>query len=98
MVMRPCIDCHVLTRGRTRCAPCAAQRERERRPNAAARGYDAAYRAERKALLADSPRCTLALPGCTYWATTADHVVPVRMGGAGGPLRPACAHCNSARR
>ncbi|MFM2078875.1 MAG: hypothetical protein RJA49_2765 [Actinomycetota bacterium] len=43
--------------------------------------------------------CALRLPGCTGYADTADHVVPVSLGGVSGDegnLRPACRHCNSA--
>lgn len=61
----------------------------------ARRGYDRAYRQARAALLGQP--CALRLPGCTGVATTADHVIPVSRGGAAGPLRAACAHCNSAR-
>lgn len=46
------------------------------------------------------PECWLQLPGCTRWATTKDHVVPVDHGGSDAieNLRPACLPCNSARR
>lgn len=46
------------------------------------------------------PECWLQLPGCTRWATTKDHVVPVDHGGSDAMenLRPACSACNSQRR
>jgi hypothetical protein len=80
------------------------------RPTPKEKGYDKEYLAERARILApdprtgEPPRCELRLPGCTIWATTADHVfervdgerLPDRLGGR--LLRPACAHCNSARR
>jgi 5-methylcytosine-specific restriction endonuclease McrA len=59
-----------------------------------ARGYDAAYERDRRGLLGRP--CELQLPGCLGFADSADHVVPVSQGGRGGPLRPACHHCNSA--
>jgi 5-methylcytosine-specific restriction enzyme A len=42
--------------------------------------------------------CQMRLPGCTSTATTADHVVPLVMGGDPydpGNARAACAWCNS---
>lgn len=43
--------------------------------------------------------CWLKLPGCTYIATTRDHVIPVSQGGADTleNCRPACRNCNSTR-
>ena len=44
--------------------------------------------------------CWLRLPGCSYRATTKDHVVPLDLGGTDDldNLRPACRSCNSKRR
>jgi 5-methylcytosine-specific restriction endonuclease McrA len=95
-----CLSCGALfdgagrSKSRGRCESCARFDERTRRPSAKARGYDAAYR-RRRASLIGRP-CELRLPDCTVVATTADHVIPVSRGGRHGPLRPACAHCNSA--
>jgi hypothetical protein len=111
---RPCLGAPDPVTGRTipcgvpavggRCPACAAAYDAQRRPSPTRRGYDAAYRAERAAVLApdeDGRRrvCSLQLPGCTHWADTADHVDPVDAGRnrRRGPLRPACKHCNSAR-
>lgn len=46
------------------------------------------------------PECWLQLPGCTRWATTKDHVIPVDHGGSDAMenLRGACSPCNSKRR
>lgn len=77
--------------------------EATRRPPPSRRGYDAQYRRERKELLkpdadGNPPRCQLRLPGCTGWATTADHDEPTSMTfHHRGKLTPACAHCNSSR-
>jgi len=73
-----------------------------RRPRGGAEGYknavygDPSYRSARAAML--GLPCELRLPGCTGVADTADHVVPLSRGDATGALRPACLHCNSARR
>lgn len=59
------------------------------------RGYGAAYRRARAALLAGSPPCHW----CGAPATTADHEPPIQV--AGRPhlqLVPACATCNYGRR
>jgi hypothetical protein len=90
-VLTPCIECGAPARG-TRC------QSHTRARSAYENGVygDSSYRAARAAMLGQP--CALRLPGCTGTATTADHVVPVSRGGAGGALRPACLHCNSARR
>lgn len=50
----------------------------------------------------DEPVCWLRLQGCTYWSTTADHVIPyvVRpdLALARWNLRGACLPCNRRRR
>jgi 5-methylcytosine-specific restriction endonuclease McrA len=47
----------------------------------------------------DGGVCQLSLPGCTFVATTADHVIPRSLGGDSDPdnLRAACRPCNSRR-
>lgn len=51
----------------------------------------------RMVLVRDDYVCQLALPGCEGRATTADHVIPVSLGGSDHPsnLRAACRRCNS---
>jgi hypothetical protein len=50
----------------------------------------------------DEPVCWLRLKGCTYWSTTADHVIPVRdrpdLALVRANLRGACLACNRRRR
>ena len=63
------------------------------------RKRDSAYNSTRKrararATIAASPRCENC--GATT-DLTADHLIPVIDGGAGGPLRVLCRSCNSAR-
>jgi 5-methylcytosine-specific restriction endonuclease McrA len=58
-----------------------------------------AYRGARPAVLeAAGWHCQIRLPGCTWLATTVDHIVPLDRGGTHAPqnLRAACLHCNSA--
>jgi hypothetical protein len=53
--LRPCLDCGVLTLGKTRCSACTARRSRgrdARRGTPEQRGYGAAHRALRRRLLA----------------------------------------------
>lgn len=62
----------------------------------------AAWQHLRARVLRDEPVCYLRLPGCTYHATTVDHVIPVDL----RPdlclertnLRGACAPCNHRKR
>ncbi len=53
-------------------------------------------------VVADEPVCWLRLPGCTYWSTTADHVIPViecrALALVRSNLRGACLPCNRRRR
>lgn len=92
--------------GASRCDEHEANFQATRRPSPTDRGYDKTYREDRAELLKPDAQgrrrvCSLKLPGCTYWADTADHVLPVDSGrnkmAFRGPLRPACAHCNSSR-
>jgi 5-methylcytosine-specific restriction protein A len=60
--------------------------------------YDRRYRANRFVALERARwRCQIRGPGCHGWATQADHVVPVAMGGSNelANLRAACARCNA---
>lgn len=50
-------------------------------------------------MVREEPVCTLQLPGvCTYWSTTADHILPVKthpqLAMVRGNLRGACEPCN----
>lgn len=49
-------------------------------------------------MLKERPFCELQLPGCTVWATEADHPVALIMGGDKRQvLVPSCKHCNSSK-
>jgi len=91
VTLTTCLDCGTPSRG-SRCDVHTAERRAYRN---AVYG-EPSYRGARAAMLGRP--CELRLPGCTGVADTADHVVPLSRGGAGGALRPACLHCNSARR
>ena len=95
---RPCLDCGVLTDGKTRCSACTRARQRRRdamRGSSAQRGYDAQYYRNRERVLASSPACVY----CGRQADTVDHVLPVRLGGTSilDNLVPACRRCNLSR-
>lgn len=94
MPRRPCLDCGAPTSG-SRCTDCRRDHDRTRRPDPAARGYDADYRGLRKEILAEHPDCWW----CPAPATTIDHVVPLARGGDNdrSNLVPACARCNERR-
>lgn len=82
----------------TRCPKHEAMYQKRRRPPASQRGYDRQYQKDRATLLESSPVCELRLPGCTHWATTADHPTPLAAGGSPRQqLVPACSHCNSSK-
>jgi hypothetical protein len=97
MTRRRCLTCGQPTTA-TRCTRCARNNDRTRRPAPADRGYDAAYQADRTAILATNPLCVIGLEGCTITATTLDHDPPLAHFPPGqwrGKYRPACHHCNS---
>ena len=81
----------------SRCATHTAQRERVR-GTSTQRGYDADWQRVRKVVLGrDDYRCRLRLTGCTFIATTVDHIVPLSAGGSRldrDNLQSACHHCN----
>lgn len=60
-----------------------------------------AYQHMRRRVLVEEPVCWLRLPGCTYKATTVDHIIPVKaapeLSLVRSNLRGACAHCNYVR-
>lgn len=49
----------------------------------------------------EEPVCWLRLPGCTYWSTEGDHVLPVdthpELCLVRSNVRGACRHCNAKR-
>jgi 5-methylcytosine-specific restriction enzyme A len=57
----------------------APQPQRDQRPSAAARGYDARWRRLRRMVLARQPVC--ATPGCNRPATDVDHRIAKAAGG-----------------
>jgi 5-methylcytosine-specific restriction protein A len=95
MARRPCLTCGTPTGG-TRCPTCHRNHDRTRRPTPNQRGYDATYKAARRAILAGGPACAICH---TAPATTIDHITPVSLGGSNEltNLRPACHPCNSGR-
>jgi 5-methylcytosine-specific restriction protein A len=104
-LLRACLDCRTLVRGRTRCVDCQRRRDRAkaaRRPDLHA---DVQERERRRRVVADHR----AMVGdwCPGWAgrpahqsadLTADHVKEVAAGGKpGGRLVVRCRSCNAAR-
>lgn len=89
--MMPCLACGVLTMN-SRCTTCATRRHDPYR--------DPAYRRNRLAVLAGSPRCALRLVCDGARATTVDHVISLARGGSSAitNLQPACVACNSSKR
>lgn len=75
--------------------------DRDRRGTAASRGYDARHRRWRTLILARDPLCKRCLTHVrTTPATVADHILPLRYGGA--RFDPAngqglCGPCNTAK-
>jgi 5-methylcytosine-specific restriction enzyme A len=67
------------------------------RPSPWRSGYDAEHQRLRAELLDEEPFCRIRAPGCTIDATVADHIVPLRQGGARdrSNLQPACRHCHA---
>lgn len=72
--------------GTSRCAAHQAVQGRQlsaSRPSVAARGYGAAHRRWRTAILSRDPYCVRCLQhGAIVPAVIADHIVPIRVGGA----------------
>ena len=60
-----------------------------------------AWQQLRLQVIREEPLCTLRLPGCTTYSTTADHIVAVALRPdlalERSNCRGACAHCNYAR-
>lgn len=102
---RSCLDCGTVIASGSRCAADQAIMDRRReatRPSADARGYDAEYRKNRPAVIAQGRQgrpCVICgkhfQPGQKI---TAEHIKPVRKGGTSAlsNLAPAHAGCNTA--
>ena len=99
---RPCIvpRCPNLTRS-TRCDEHQTDRDREldqRRPTAHQRGYDERHRGWRAEVLERYPVCRICGDAPS---TVADHIVPIRDGGARFDLangQGTCAPCHNSRK
>jgi 5-methylcytosine-specific restriction protein A len=104
-LLRPCLDCGQVVRGKPRCRDCHAKQDQLKRLRRPDLHTDAKERERRRRVVADHR----ALLGdwCPGWARqpahpsadlTADHVMEVGRGGhPGGPLVVRCRSCNSAR-
>jgi 5-methylcytosine-specific restriction enzyme A len=104
-LLRACLDCRNVVRGKTRCRDCQAKRDRLKRARRPDLHNDHAERRRRQQVVADHR----ALLGdwCPGWAKqpahpsadlTADHVKEVAAGGRpGGRLVVRCRSCNAAR-
>lgn len=100
-VAQPCLTCRKPTTNGARCGICEPEYRRAReakrnRPTAKQRGYDATYRANRRATIAAQPWCD----ECgSPFKLTADHIVQPRHGGDSSRenLRTLCSTCNSRR-
>jgi hypothetical protein len=87
-----CLDCGLVLLSGTRCGDCHGANDRRIGPRVRGNYDSPAYRKARARLI--GLPCVLQLPGCLGIADQADHI----LGGAEGPLQPACHHCNSKRR
>ena len=104
MIRKSCLRCG--RPGPVLCAACGAKEEaRRERPSRQARGYTAEYVRNRNAIvrsvLADpaNARCVLCgrgFTGCAPHEITAEHIVPLRLGGTSSKENLAAAHswCN----
>jgi 5-methylcytosine-specific restriction enzyme A len=102
---RPCATrgCHGLTNGRY-CDQCQANgnANKDTRPSASARGYNAHWRIIRQRILRGHPLCSdpwgiHAAHGMVVPATDVDHILPLNLGGTHAPdnLQPLCHSCHS---
>lgn len=99
MVAKSCRGCGQV--GSSLCDECSALQERKRnRPSASQRGYDAEYRRNRLTVLVQAkhgkPCVICGQPFTDQDMITAEHIIPLRMGGtsAKSNLGPAHASCN----
>jgi 5-methylcytosine-specific restriction enzyme A len=99
MIATPCAVpyCPKLAEKRGRCVEHARQYERDR-GTAAQRGYDAAWRRLRLAILARDPICRDE-SGCLELSTEVDHILPKALGGTNelSNLRGMCRYHNRSR-
>jgi 5-methylcytosine-specific restriction endonuclease McrA len=102
---KPCLDCGTPTTNGSRCPKDQAIWERAResqRPSAQARGYDAEYRKNRPAVIAQGrngrPCYICGKPFREGQKITAEHIRPIRKGGTSAltNLAPAHSACNTA--
>lgn len=94
--------CGALLRPGQKCPRCARAAD-QARGTATQRGYGSAHRRWRAEILARDSACRDPFgrhPGRLVWATVADHIVPVRLGGqwteANG--QGLCASCHAEKR
>ena len=95
-IVKLCATCRVAKVTKGRCGPCQRAYEAGR-GSGSARGYGAAHRAVRLAVLQrDGWRCHW----CGRPANEADHLVPLHLGGAttAENLVASCRRCNAGRR
>jgi len=85
--------CRGLTRGRFCAAHAQDEAAPDDRPSASQRGYDASWRAQRRAFLETHPVCRI----CGACAAHVDHITPLAAGGALAErnLQALCASCHS---
>jgi hypothetical protein len=106
-LLRGCLDCRTLVRGKSRCVDCQRKRDRAKAARRPDLHNDAAERERRRAAVAYW-RATvgdwcpgvpeLGRPAHPAAHLQADHVVEVAAGGpTSGPLVVRCGPCNSAR-
>lgn len=104
MTLRPCLGapgepCGQLVAKGNRCPSCASKVNRAR-GSSTRRGYTSKWRRTSERIRRARPLCEIRLPGCSFLATAADHIVPLEEGGAStyANARPACTSCNNRRR
>lgn len=99
---RPCSwpGCGRLVSGGGAC-PQHAKLQDRRRGKTAERGYDAAHRRLREAVLAEFPVCQVQLVCCGAMATDLDHIIPIEQRPdlrlVRSNVRSSCKACNVAR-
>jgi 5-methylcytosine-specific restriction enzyme A len=104
-LLRSCLDCGTMVRGKPRCLDCTAKRERAKRARRPDLHNDARERERRRRVVADHR--SLLGDWCPGWSRqpahpsadlTADHVKEVAAGGRpDGRLVVRCRSCNAAR-
>lgn len=87
----------IIPANRRRCEACTTAHSRAR-GSATARGYGSRWQRISRRQRRRMPFCEIRLPGCTFLATEADHVVPLFLGGTSDRVQSACTNCNSKKR